>query len=185
MRSLVVYESMYGNTHRIAEVISERLRRFGESDAVPVDHATPDRLEGLNLLVVGGPTHAHAMSRPATRRSAPEAASKPGTDLTMEPGWDGDGVREWLASLDLGNATPAAAFDTRIAMSPLLTGRASKGIAKRLREHGFELIGEPESFLVTKENHLSSDEEAHAQDWASSLAETLERTESQTSPRRD
>jgi hypothetical protein len=50
-----------------------------------------------------------------------------------------------------------------------ITGRASKGIAKRLHAHGFELVAEPESFLVTKENHLEDDEIEHAQEWGASL----------------
>ena len=176
MRALVVYESMYGNTHRVAEVIGLGLRQFGESNVVPVDEATPELLDGVDLLVAGGPTHAHGMSRPTTRRSAAEAVSKPGTDLSLDPDWAGDGIREWLESLDEGGGTSSAAFDTRIGIPPMLSGRASKGIAKMFRQHGFELVVEPESFLVTYDNHLKPGEEAHAYRWAEELASALSRT---------
>ncbi len=72
----------------------------------------------------------------------------------------------------------AAAFDTRIDGPATLTGRASKGIARRLRHHGLELIAGPESFLVDKHNHLLDGEADRAQEWASKLATTVDRAES-------
>lgn len=50
----------------------------------------------------------------------------------------------------------AAAFDTRVHASALLTGQASKGITKRLRTHGFDLVVDGESFFVDKSNHLEA-----------------------------
>ena len=72
--------------------------------------------------------------------------------------------RQWLVDL------AAAAFDTRVGIPPALSGRASKGIARKLREHGCSLIAEPASFLVTKDNHLEPDEEKHARLWGAELA---------------
>ncbi len=46
----------------------------------------------------------------------------------------------------------AAAFDTRLQGPVAFTGRASKGISHALRRQGYELVAEPESFVVTKEN---------------------------------
>lgn len=65
---------------------------------------------------------------------------------------------------------PAAAFDTRVDASAVLTGRASKGIARELRQRGCSLVAEPERFLVAKETHLEPDEEAHARRWGATLA---------------
>lgn len=48
--------------------------------------------------MVGGPTHAHGMSRASTRKAAAEAAAKPVSGVTLEPGADGDGLREWFGS---------------------------------------------------------------------------------------
>lgn len=176
MRAVVVYESMYGNTHLIAAAIAEGLSELGEASAVSVHDARGEVLDGADLLVVGGPTHVHGMSRPSTRESAAEAAAAEGSDLEMDPDAAGDGVREWLAALERSKGRQAAAFDTRVAISPVLSGRASKGIAKELRRHGFELVAEPESFLVTKETHLLPDEEDHARAWGRSLAQALAST---------
>jgi len=52
----------------------------------------------------------------------------------------------------------------------MLTGRASKGIDKELRQQGFAQVVEPESFLVDKDNPLQPGEEERAEDWGERLA---------------
>ena len=59
----------------------------------------------------------------------------------------------------------AAAFDTRVHGPAALTGRASKGVARLLREHGFDVAAEPESFLVTRQDRLEPQETARAREW--------------------
>ena len=51
-----------------------------------------------------------------------------------------------------------------------MTGRASKGIARKLRAEGCELLIGPESFLVTKDNVLEPGEEDRAEQWGALLA---------------
>jgi hypothetical protein len=178
MRAVVVYESMYGNTHLIADAIADGLRHTADVIVVSVHETNAALLEAADLLVVGGPTHVHGMSRPSTREAAVVAAERPESGLTIDPEAAGPGVREWFASLDKLDK-PAAAFDTRIDASAVLTGRASKGIARELRKQGCSLVAEPESFLVTKETYLEPDEEAHARRWGATLA-ALARTPSKT-----
>jgi hypothetical protein len=175
MRAVVIYESMYGNTHLVAEAIAEGFTDLDEVVVVPVWAARPPVLVGSDLLVVGGPTHGHSLSRPSTRQAAADALAKPsGADLHLEPDATGDGLREWFHHLghEAAGAT-AAAFDTRVAMPPALSGRASRGIAKRLRQHGFTLVTEPESFLVDRHNHLLPGELDRARAWGRELADAL------------
>ena len=160
MRALVVYESMYGNTHVVAGHIADGLRTLFEVEVVPVVQATPDRVAAADFVVVGGPTHAHGMSRPSTRQAAVEAAKKPGTDLELDVDAMGPGLREWFAgSGGVTRPCAPAAFDTRIQMPAAITGRAGRGIARHLRHRGFHLVGEPESFFVDKHNHLTDGQE--------------------------
>lgn len=174
MKIVVVYESMYGNTHLIADAIGKGLQEVGDVVVMPVDGADAAALDGADLVVVGGPTHVHGMTRGSTRKSAVEAAERPDSDLVLDPDAEGEGLRDWFD--DLGKfATHAAAFDTRMDGPVALTGRASKGIAHRLTKHGCTLIAEPRSFLVTKDNHLETDEEEHALTWGTDLAESLQR----------
>lgn len=172
MRALVVYESMYGNTHLIADAIAAGLAPVGEVEVVPVDRATDASLAGVDLLVVGGPTHVHGMSTAMSRKGAVEDAAKPGRDMTLDPDAEGEGLRGWFDAID-GLPPKAAAFDTRMEGPAALTGRASKGIAKRLRHHGCTIVDEPTSFLVTKQNHLVDDEAGHATAWGVQLAARL------------
>ena len=172
MKVVVVYESMYGNTHLVADAIGGGFDQADEVIVVAVADAGPDLLESADLVVVGGPTHAHGMSRASTREAAVDAAHKSGSDLTIDPAAEGPGLRDWFDSLGQIR-TSAAAFDTRIEAPAALTGRASKGIARQLRSHGFTVIADPESFLVTKDSHLQADEEDRARDWGAALATAL------------
>jgi len=169
MRAVVVYESMYGNTHAVAEAISKGLRPVCDAFVVPVGRADPEVLDGVELLVVGGPTHVHGMTRARSRQAAAEAAHKPGSTLVLELGAEGPGVREWLASLGHLNVF-AAAFDTRLHGPAAFTGRASKGISRELERLSAHIIADPESFLVTKENELEAGEETRACQWGEQLA---------------
>lgn len=170
MRAVVVYESMYGNTRRVAESIAEGMRAAAvDVTVVPVGEATRDALEWADLVVVGGPTHVHALSRASTRKSAVEQGAAHG--LSVEDGAVEVGLREWFDAGPSVRDVAAAAFDTRLDGPKLLTGQAARGIAGRLRRHGFRLVAEPESFLVDKHTVLLPDELAHAVAWGRCLAE--------------
>lgn len=171
MRTVVVYESMFGNTHEVAERIAEGLG--GDVTVLPVGEAIGTILQDIELLVVGGPTHVHGMSRPTSRHSASQQAATD-DDLDLEPDAEGPGLREWFDGLP-ANSGHAAAFDTRVDASAWLTGRASKGIAKRLARHGFDLTVDPESFCVDKENHLLDGEAERAVEWGRHLASVIAR----------
>jgi len=170
MRTLIVYESIYGNTHAIADGIAAGLRSQGGVRVLPVGDATDDQVAWADLVIVGGPTHAHGMTRSNSRKGVYEAATKPRSQLVLDPSGEGPGIREWLESVHDLPGKSAAAFDTRIDGPALLTGRASSGIAKGLRRHGFDLIAEPESFLVTVHNQLVPGEVDRATRWAARLA---------------
>lgn len=174
MRAVVVYESMFGNTHLVADAVAKGLGESGEVEVMPVGQVSEAVIDAADLVVVGGPTHAHGMSRVNTRKGAPSYTEKPGSDLSLEPGFESPGLRDWLGSL-AEHDTKAAAFDTRFKAPAALTGQASKGIARALRSHGFEIVGQPESFFVDKQSHLKSGEEARAQRWGAHLADVLGR----------
>jgi Flavodoxin len=172
MRAVIVYESMYGNTHLVADAIGAGLGTALDVSIVPVSRADPGAVAGADLVVVGGPTHAHGMSRAATRKAAVEAASKPVSPLELEPDALGPGLRDWFSSLGQ-HPVKAAAFDTRLHGPAALTGRAAKGVARLLRAHGFDVVAEPESFLVTKQDRLEPQETARAREWGAQLASRL------------
>ena len=169
MRVLVVYESMYGNTHVVARNIADGLRGTCEVTLVPVALVTADLVAEADLLVVGAPTHMHGLSTAWSRQAARKAVAKPESGLTLDPDAGGPALRDWLSGLAGGHAL-AAAFDTRLAGAPVLTGRASRGISRLLKRHGYRLIAPPESFVVTKLNTLADGESSRARRWGAALA---------------
>jgi hypothetical protein len=167
MRILVVFESMFGATEQIARAVGKGL----SAEVVNVDDAPTD-LAGVDLLVVGGPTHVHGMSRATTRKSAAEQVDRPTRSET--------GVREWLDSLGpVPRGLPVAAFDTRIDKPRVLTGAASLGIAKRLRRLGCRTAAPAESFFVGTDaagTDPASGELDRAGAWGAALGAAARRT---------
>jgi hypothetical protein len=170
MRALVVYESMYGNTRAIAVNIAAGLGARHEVTVVPVTQATPELVAAADLVVAGGPTHMHRMSTAASRRMAAEAADKEGSGLVMDPDAASAGMRGWLSGIGARHGI-AVAFDTRLHGIPLLTGRASRGISAQLESHGYRLLTDPESFLVSKQGTLLEGEAERAIAWGALLRE--------------
>jgi hypothetical protein len=141
MRALIVVESMYGNTRNVATAVAEGLGTHLDVEVVEVADA-PAAVPDDVVLVVGGPTHAHGMSNPDSRRSAAKRAADAVVPFRT-------GIREWLEHLpSVPAGRPAAAFDTRIKGPALLWGSAAQGADKELRRLGFERVVDPASFLV-------------------------------------
>ena len=88
MKVVIVYESMYGNTHHVANTIGAGLRGVADVAVVPVEQASEELVDTADLLVVGGPTHVHGMSRPSTRKAAVEALAK-NEALELDPEAEG------------------------------------------------------------------------------------------------
>src|SRR4029453_69503 len=116
MRVLVVYESMYGNTHKIAESIASGIHSTSDTEVVSAAEAPHHNSTQYDLVVVGGPTHTHGLSRRATRESAVERAAKDAS-REVEPSAAGIGIREWLEGLGLTHGE-AAAFATESKRRP-------------------------------------------------------------------
>jgi len=168
MRSLIVYESMYGNTRQVADAIADGCRRAGDASAVRSTDFEPGQLAGVDLLVLGGPTHGWSMSRPRTRQAA---ISKPGKGSPpTEAKLGAPGIRELLEQLPRP-ACPVAVYDTRIGAPALITGRASAAIARRLHRLGVHPLGKPRSFLVNRTSNLKPGELDRARLWGIELTE--------------
>lgn len=170
-RAIIVYESMFGSTRRVAEAIAEGMRGSIAVTALPVKDA-PETFPDAALIVVGAPTHVHGLSRPASRAEAGRWGDDPNRALTLEPDAEGIGVREWLDSC---GTLPGlfAAFDTRADMTELLSGSAAAAIDKRLRTAGSRPVAEKASFLVDKDSVLGAGELDRARAWGRTLAQAI------------
>jgi len=141
MKALVLFDSQFGNTKIIAQIIAKELGK--NVKAVSVSGFNIKSLKETNLLVVGSPIH----------------------------GWrPSEKMVEFLAKLEKGQleGVQAAAFDTRVKV--FFHGDASKKIAKKLKQAGASIIVNPEVFFVEGTNGpLLKGEIEKARVWAKSI----------------
>ncbi|HSR30251.1 MAG TPA: flavodoxin domain-containing protein [Anaerolineae bacterium] len=160
MKAMVVYDSMYGNTEKIAEAIGGTLEPGEDVELVRVSEVKPAQLMGVTLLIVGSPT----------QRFSPTGATTQFLKSIPKNGLEGVKV---------------AAFDTRLTESEIekvrilaffvgIFGYAAKPIADRLRNKGGQLIIAPEGFYVRDmEGPLLEGELGRAAHWAEQILAQL------------
>jgi flavodoxin len=166
MTALVLVESSFGNTRTIAEAIREGLAAHTDTELLDIAHA-PELLSAtVDLLVVGGPTHAFGMSRPETREDAIRQGAPP-TDTRV-------GLREWIAALlPDGPRPPVVAFDTRT-KHRWIPGSAASQAAAALAQRGFPSAGPRQSFRVDDvPGPLMTGEVERARAWGEQLGSRL------------
>lgn len=161
MNALVIYESMWGNTRAVAEAVGRGLGP--DVPVVDVGRAPTSLPAEVDLLVIGGPTHAFSMSRETTREDAVQKGA--------EPGHEGTGIREWLEAQAPSDHVEVATFDTRVAKVRRLPGSAAKAAAKSVRKHHLGRLVDSESFYVDDmEGPLLDHELERATAWGAELA---------------
>ncbi|GAA2948216.1 flavodoxin family protein [Microbacterium luteolum] len=166
----IVFESLFGSTRQVAEAIADGIRETTPVSVMSVVDAPA--LTDCDVLVVGAPTHAHSLSRPASRTEAESWARDPAKHLRFEGDSRATGVREWIdrcPSPRIGYV----AFDTRVDMPRIFTGSAASAIAKRLRKHDLREVVPSESFLVDKDSHLLPAEIDRARRWGRAIASAV------------
>ena len=150
MNTLIIYDSTFGNTAQVAQVMADKLGEHGTVRIALANEAGLSEMKEIDLLIVGGPTQRHGVS-PAIR------------DLL-----------ERLPRRTLRGAG-AAAFDTRYHMAAWKSGSAAHRIASKLKRTGASLLVEPESFFVAeREGPLEEGELERAARWADGIFERFE-----------
>ncbi|HSB65492.1 MAG TPA: flavodoxin domain-containing protein [Anaerolineales bacterium] len=158
MKALIVYDSLYGNTEVIAQIIKHTLEQYGQVEIGKVGAVGLDQLKGIQVLVVGSPT----------QRFISTASMKTFLDSIPKAGLKGVQV---------------AAFDTRLTQAEIdknpplpffvrIFGYAARRIASQLKKKGGELVVPPEGFLVEgMKGPLVKGEVERAESWARKLVE--------------
>lgn len=162
MRAIVVFESLWGNTEKVARAIARGLESGMPVEVVDAESA-PSNVADYDLVVVGGPTHAFSMTRRTTRAAAVQGNGAPRAPER--------GIREWLDELTpVSPPKRAAAFDTRVA-EPRIPGSAAKAARHELRSLGFDVTAKAETFRVHGyEGPLVDGELDRAESWGRALA---------------
>jgi len=150
MKTLIIYDSFFGCTEKIARAIGDSLG-IPETTVIRVSELKLEQLAGIELLIVGSPTRAFRPTKAITNflKNIPVQGLK--------------GVK-------------VAAFDTRVLAADLNSrifnffvkffGYAAEPITAKLVKKGGNLITPPEPFYVkTAENSLKDGEPERAADW--------------------
>lgn len=143
MKSLVIYDSFFGNTKLIAETIGKELGN--DTKVVHVSEFRKDMLKGVELLIVGSPILGW---KPSEKISA----------FLMSFG------KGELKGINVGT------FDTRIKL--FFHGDATKKMSETLSMLGADIVLEPMYFYVQgKEGPLFEGELENAKKWIRKLAD--------------
>ncbi len=145
MKALVIYDTTFGNTQKVAETVAVTLGKGVK--VVPVLEVKPADLTGLDLLVVGSPILGW---RPSENTGA------------------------FLAGLRQGQlkGVKATAFDTRIRL--FIHGDAAKKIAAALESAGAQIVAAPMGFIVMgNQGPLKKGELEKAAKWAGDIAAAI------------
>lgn len=154
MKVIIVRDSAYGNTAKVADAMASALMLSTKVRSIPLKNLKRSDLAGVDLLIVGSPTQG---GRP--------------TKLTDE----------FLNNLDpeLIKTARFAVFDTRfdgkmqkksLQLLMKIIGFAAPKMAAVIKRRGGELIAEPEGFIVnTTEGPLRNGEIERAAKWAKAV----------------
>lgn len=172
---VIGYESMYGNTHRIADAVATG---FSPAHDVTVMPLTGVDLSAVapDVLVIGVPTHARGLPRPSSRRAALDAAGRDHLHVDDSASVE-SGTREWLGQLPTAVTSQVAVFDTRFRPPAWLVGHPARRVARQLTRRGARLLTPAESFFVDKHEQLLPDELERARAWGARLNEMAVRHE--------
>jgi menaquinone-dependent protoporphyrinogen IX oxidase len=158
MKAMVIYDSGFGNTAKIAQAIHDGLSNG--ADKVELRHVgevKPEQLQGLDVLIIGSPT----------QRCRPTPVTNEFLDSIPHNALEGIRV---------------AGFDTRFTeekidsmgfiISKMLNfmGYAAKPISDKLAKKGGELVMPPEAFYVDDtEGPLLAGELERAAQWTEQI----------------
>jgi flavodoxin len=121
-KAIVIYHTQFGNTEKIAKEVASGIGEQGVYvDCIRVEEVQVDKLKEYDLLAIGGPTHGFGMSKPMKE------------------------FIEKLEHVDLHDKN-AFAFDTK--NRSRLWGSAAKGIEKRLKRLGLNIVKPAASAIV-------------------------------------
>ena len=153
MKAYIIYDSMYGNTEKIAQAIGNGLT--GEVKVVRVGEDDPSELKTCDLLILGSPVHG-GRATPALDEFIKKLPANSLQGMSV-------------AVFDTRFESEEQGIGLRLLMSVIRY--AAPRLAKALEKKGGILVAEPEGFIVeNKEGPLKQGELERATKWATQLS---------------
>lgn len=172
VKVVIVFESMFGNTERMASWVSDGLSDAGAHvTLVEVGNDVPDDFLGCDLLILAAPTHAMSLSRPQTRA---DAVAK-GADAVHAA----IGIREWLSTIheNIGPTSTrpqVAVFDSRVKKARHFPGSAARRTEKILTHEGFSVVDRTSFYVEDLVGPIVEGEQERARLWGRHLADIMQ-----------
>ncbi len=159
MKCLILYDSYFGNTEKIAQAVGSTLAASLDVQVVRISELKPDTLSGVEVLIAGTPTRGFRAS---------------------------DAFKAYLKEMpatQLKNIK-VAAFDTRIALEDMdnkvgyffmkIFGYAAGPLTEQLKAKGGQVIVPGEGFdVLDSEGPLKDGEIERASAWAKTILAKL------------
>lgn len=147
MNIMIVFESFYGNTERVAQTIADGLQQCGHVTTVRVSPDLPLDLASVDLLVLGCPI------------------------ISWKPSMGMQAFIGKITPLEF-RGKPFVCFDTRVRGPKWIVGDACEGMTASLSAMGGRPLTPPEKFFVrSKQGPLEKDELEHAAAWTKILVQ--------------
>jgi flavorubredoxin len=132
MNAIVLFDTLFGNTERIAQCIVTGLRKTGiEADCANIRETNVDELSKFDLIALGAPTQYFTASRP---------------------------MKEFIDRLKQLNLKGkyGFAFDTRL--DSFMAGSAAKYIEKKLKTYELEILKSRNSAIVEGQKAIKKED---------------------------
>jgi flavodoxin I len=148
VKTLVIYDTMYGNTEKVAKAIGESIT--GDVKVLRAGEVKTSALNDIDLLIIGSPTQGGAATKP---------------------------VQSFLDEIAgiLKKDAKAAVFDTRMSTKLVgVFGYAAGKIADTLKSKGIGLVLPPEAFIINgSKGPLKEGELERAANWGKKIWESV------------
>jgi len=157
LKFLIVYDSNFGNTEKVAGAIGEAVTPLGEVKVFRVSKVNPSELASIDFLIVGSPTHAGRATK-----AIKEFLKKIPANALENVG---------VTSFDTRFSAKDKGVGTRMLLRVL--GYAAGRITESLKGKGGYLAAEPEGFIVEdSEGPLKQGELEQAANWAKGIVKS-------------
>ncbi|MBN2853617.1 MAG: flavodoxin domain-containing protein [Clostridia bacterium] len=150
MNILIIYDSVFGNTEKVAQELYDTLKENNKVEIRKVDKMNTTMVKEIDLIILGSPTRGFSPTKPMT---------------------------QFVKSLETDNdAMKVAIYDTRIDYMQIKSrlarnivhkgGYANQKMAKVIKNKGIRVVEPLEAFYVIEsEGPLKDGELKRAKDW--------------------
>jgi flavodoxin len=148
MKTLVIYDTMYGNTEIIADAIADAIT--GDTKVIKASEAKPSDMNDIDLLIIGSPTQGGRQTKPV------------------------QGFLDEISG-NIKKDVKIAVFDTRVpAKWVKVFGYAAGKLEDFFKKEGVELIIPTEAFMVeSAKGPLKEGELERAKAWGKKICEAI------------